>query len=101
MKGGWRQRLLADEGVRGGVKDVADKIQDEVVQKNAVEAVDSGLMTASWRVSDVSGPSGVTFRVHNIARSEDDYNYPLAIEVGNSKIKARNLLLRSIDAART
>lgn len=94
------RRMLQDPGIRQACTDTAEAIQNQVVQLNAVEAVDTGLMTASWRVTDLSGPSGVTIRVHNTARSEDDYNYPLAIEVGNSRFRGRHLLLRSIDAAR-
>ncbi len=73
---------------------------------NAVELVDTGLMTASWRVTDVSSPTGVTYRVHNTARAEDGVtNYPLLHEWGfrhdNGKhIAGHHIALRSVDAAR-
>ncbi len=101
MKSGWEQRLLADRGIHNGISDVAEKIQARAAQINSVEAVDTGLMTASWRVTEVH--SGRTFfcRMHNTARSETGFNYPLALEWGNSRVRAYHIAMRSIDAART
>lgn len=102
MKSGWEQRLLAERGLRGGIKDVAEKIQGRAVEINSVEAVDTGLMTASWRVTEVLTGASFLMRIHNRARdSESNFNYPLAVEVGTRYMRALHILLRSIDAART
>ncbi len=105
MRAGYRQAVLNLPGIRQGIHHVASQIQDEAVRLTAAELVDTGLMAASWRVTDVSGPSGVTWRVHNMARSEDDANYPLFQELGfrhhsGRHVAGHHILLRSIDAGR-
>lgn len=107
MKSGWGQRLLAERGVRGGIKDVAEKIQDRAVEINVAEAVDTGLMAASWRVTEVPNGPSYLMRVHNTARSRPrsgdpgGANYPYFLEVGTRHMRAYHIALRSIDAART
>jgi hypothetical protein len=103
-----RQTVEGLEGVRRVVHHTASLIQDEAVRLTAAELVDTGLMTASWRITDVSGPSGVTYRVHNTARAPEEEgggNYPLFHEHGflhnsGKHIAGHHIALRSVDAAR-
>jgi hypothetical protein len=100
-----QQTVESLEGVRQSTHHTAELIQDEAVRLTAAELVDTGLMAASWRVTDVSGPSGITYRVGNRARSEDDVNYPLLHEWGfrhhsGKHVAGHHIALRSIDAAR-
>ncbi len=102
MKSGWEQRLLADRGIHGGIHDVAEKIQARAAQINAVEAVDTGLMTAAWRVTEVPPPAAFLMRVHNTARGPAPHraNYPYFLEVGTRYMRAYHIALRAIDGAR-
>ncbi len=100
-----KQAVEGLDGVRQATHHTASLIQDEAVRLTAAELVDTGLMASSWRITDVTGPSGVTYRVHNTARSEDDANYPLFHEWGfrhhsGRHIAGHHIALRSIDAAR-
>lgn len=83
-------------------REVADPIQDEAVRITAAEAVDSGLMAASWRV--VPQPRSVL--VANKAFSEDNHApYPAFQEHGyrhhqsGKHMPARHILARAIDIA--
>lgn len=99
--------LLVSDGIRDALENIAEKIQDSAVQITAVEAVDTGLMAASWRVEMIPAPRRWIARVFNKARSEDDHPYPIRIEWGwrhhrsGKHIAGRHILARSIDAART
>lgn len=59
-------------------RDIAGPVQDEAVRITVAEAVDTGLMAASWRVRRL--PRAV--RVGNTAESERDFPYPQAVEWG-------------------
>jgi hypothetical protein len=105
MRPGYRQIVVNLPGVRQAVHHSASLIQDGAVRLTAAELVDTGLMAASWRVTDVSGPSGVTYRVHNTARSGEGANYPLLHEWGfrhhsGKHVAGHHIALRSIDTAR-
>lgn len=75
-----QRKVRSLPGVEQALRGVAEQIQTEAARTNAVEAVDTGLMTASWRITTVG--DGVV-RVHNTARSPDNRaNYPIFIEWG-------------------
>lgn len=85
----------------------AEKIQAQAVRTSAVEAVDTGRYTASWRVTTIRTGRTLVVRVHNKARSPDDgFNYPATLEWGwrtrnGRHILGKHILARSISAART
>ncbi len=94
--------LLLSPPIRRAVLKVAEAVQGEAVRLTAAELVDTGLMAASWRITDVSGPRRITYRVHNKARSPDgDANYPYFHEFGyrhwpsGRHVPARRVLQRA------
>lgn len=102
---GIRAHMLSNE-VRDALEAVAEKVQARAAQITAAEAVDTGLMAASWRVEMIPAPSGWIARVYNKAVSEDDHPYPARIEFGwhhhrsGKHIAGRRILGRALDAGR-
>lgn len=98
--------FMRSDGVRDGLARIAEKVQDRAVQITAAEAVDTGLMAASWRIDRVQGPNGWIVRVWNSARSPEGHPYPCRIEWGfhhhrsGKHVAGRRILGRSLDAAR-
>jgi hypothetical protein len=106
------ERLKRNPKVREAVRDVAESIQTEAARTSAVEAVDTGLYAASWRVTDLTDG---TVRVHNTARDRgkdgqggSNFNYPLyALEHGfrhhrsGKHIEGLRILGRAADPHRT
>ncbi len=97
--------MVNGPGIRNTVRRVADLIQDEAVRLTAAELVATGLMAASWRITDISTNNAPAFRVHNTARSAEGTNYPLLHEHGfrhhsGKHVAGRHIAGRSIDAAR-
>ncbi len=79
------RRLFESDAMRQALEQLAEPIQDEAVRITATEAVDTGLMAASWRIT--SWRSGGTWRVrvYNRATNKQEdppFPYPLAQEVG-------------------
>lgn len=93
-------------GVRDALEAIAEKVQTRAAQITAAEAVDTGLMAASWRVTTFQGPNGWQARTWNSARSPEGAPYPIYVEYGyrNSRsgrhIAGRRILGRALDAAR-
>lgn len=102
---GIRQMLLSAE-VRDALESIADKVQARAAQITAAEAVDTGLMAASWRVDMIPAPSGWIARVYNRAESPEGFGYPAAVEYGfrhhrsGRHIAGRRILGRALDAGR-
>lgn len=99
--------IQRSEGVRRALEEIAERVQARAAQITAAEAVDTGLMAASWRVRTIPSPRGWTARVYNTAESIEGFPYPAAVEHGfrhhrsGRHIPGRHILLRSVDAART
>ena len=99
-------QMLASDAIRNAIQGIAEKIQARAAQLNAAELVDTGLMTASWRVTTFRGPRGWVARVYNTAKSPEGAPYPLYHEFGfrhhqsGKHIPGKHILARSIDAAR-
>ncbi len=79
---GAQRRLLTHPGLAAGLQQIGERIQTEVVRLNADEAVDSGLMTASWRVQVHPGNQRISATVGNTAHSETGAPYPAFVEFG-------------------
>lgn len=81
--------------------EVAQPIQDEAVRITAAEAVDTGLMAASWRIRRRIK----VVSVGNTARSPKRAPYPAFLEHGyrlrsGRHMPARRILARAIQTAR-
>lgn len=83
-------------------REIASPIQDEAARITAAEAVDTGLMAASWRV----GRRFKSVVVGNTARSPEGARYPYFVDQGyrhhqsGRHIPARRILARAIATAR-
>ncbi len=81
---------------------LAEPIQDEAARITAAEAVDTGLMAASWRI----GRKVKVVTVGNTAHSPQRSPYPAYLEHGyrhhqsGRHIPARRILARAIATAR-
>lgn len=99
-------RFLLSDGVRDALERKAENVQARAAQITAVEAVDTGLMAASWRVEMIPAPRGWIARIYNRAESAEGFGYPAAIEFGwrhhrsGRHIAGRRILGRALDAAR-
>lgn len=81
------------------LRQLAEPIQDEAARITAAEAVDTGLMAASWRIT--SWRSGGTWRVRIYNRavnreSTPAFPYPLAQELGWRTRNGRHIAGRRI-----
>lgn len=80
------KQWAASDDMRDGLHQFAEPIQDEAVRTTAVEAVDTGLMAASWKIEPILTPQGWMVRVWNSATNRepggDDFPYPIVIEHG-------------------
>jgi hypothetical protein len=88
------RRLFESDAMRDALVQLAEPIQDEAVRITAVEAVDTGLMAASWRIT--SWRSGGTWRVRifNRAVNRDSTPaapYPLFVEIGHRTRNGRHV----------
>lgn len=98
---------LRSDDVRDALEAIAEKVQARAAQITGAEAVDTGLMAASWRVTTIRGPNGWIARTWNSAKSAEGAPYPIYVEFGyrNSRsgrhIPGRRILGRALDAART
>ncbi len=76
----------ASDSMRDGLRQLAEPIQDDAVRITAVEAVDTGLMAASWKVEPILTPQGWMVRVWNSATNREpggeNFPYPIAQEWG-------------------
>lgn len=77
--------------MRDGLNQLAEPIQDDAARINSTDAVDTGLMTASWRIEPILTASGWMVRIHNTAESEDGFKYPLVIEFGRTTENGRHI----------
>jgi hypothetical protein len=107
MRPGGIDALLGTSGIRRALENIGGKVQDEAVRITSIEAVDTGLMTASWRLRPRLERKGWVVRVINTARSEppERASYPYFQEFGwrtrnGRHIPGKHILTRSIDAAR-
>ncbi len=77
--------LFASDAMRDALVQLAEPIQDEAVRITAAEAVDTGLMAASWRITEWRTADGWRVQIYNRATNKDSeppFPYPLAQEVG-------------------
>lgn len=93
------------DDMRRGLEDLASPIQDDAVRITSVEAVDTGLMAASWKVEPILTPAGWMVRVWNSATNREpggeNFPYPIAQEWGfrthNGKhVEGKRILGRAI-----
>ncbi len=101
IRPGARQRL--EQRMLGRIEaEVAQPIQDEAVRITAAEAVDTGLMAASWRIG--RRPQWIV--VGDTAHSPEGAPYPAFLEFGyrhhrsGRHMPARRILARAIATAR-
>ena len=94
------------DGIRQALEHTAGTVQDEAVRITYAEAVDTGLMAASWRIRPLLR-GGWVVRVINTARSPapERAPYPYFQNFGwrtrsGRHIPGKHILERSIDAAR-
>lgn len=100
--------MMMSNGIRQALVDVAEKIQDEAVRITFNEAVDTGLMAASWRVRERVERRRWVVRVLNTAKNRESsppFGYPFVQEFGwrtqsGRHIPGKHILARSIGAAR-
>ncbi len=98
--------MLASDDIRDALQSIAEKIQARAVELTVAEAVDTGLMAASWRVTTFRGPRGWVARTYNSARADGDgAHYAIFQEFGwrtrsGRHVPGKHILGRSIDAAR-
>ncbi len=76
------KQWASGDNMRDGLHQLAEPIQDDAARINSTDAVDTGLMTASWRIEPILTPNGWMVRIHNTAKSEDGFGYPEVIEFG-------------------
>lgn len=95
------------DGVRRALEGIADKVHARAAQITAAEAVDTGLMAASWRVTTFQGPGGWVARVYNTARASGGSGdfYGVYQEFGwrtrnGRHIPGKRILGRALDAGR-
>jgi hypothetical protein len=82
------QAFARGDGMRDGLHQLAEPIQDEAVRITAAEAVDTGLMAASWKVESILTPRGWMVRIWNSATNREpggeNFPYPIVIEFGRT-----------------
>lgn len=76
------KQWATSDAMRQGLEDLASPIQDDAVRTTVAEAVDTGLMAASWKIEPLRLPDRWMVRIWNSARSEDDFPYPIVVEGG-------------------
>lgn len=91
------------DDMRDGLHQLVEPIQDEAARTTALEAVDTGLMAASWKIEPLLTPQGWMVRIWNSAQSEDGYEYPVAQEFGwrtqsGSHVEGKRILGRALGA---
>lgn len=83
--GGIKQWATSDS-MRQGLEDLASPIQDDAVRTTFAEAVDTGLMAASWKIEPILLPGSWMVRIWNSATNRepggDDFPYPIVVEGG-------------------
>lgn len=93
------------DSMRQGLEELASPIQDEAVRITVAEAVDTGLMAASWKVEPIRLPDRWMVRVWNSATNRepggDDFPYPIVQEFGwrtsnGREIPGKRILGRAI-----
>ncbi len=101
IRSGAQQRL--EQRMLGRIeREIAQPIQDEAVRITTAEAVDTGLMAASWRI----GRRVKIVVVGNTAHSPEGAPYPYFVDQGyrhhrsGRHIPARRILARAIQTAR-
>lgn len=100
IRSGAQQRL--EQRMLGRIRtEVAEPIQTEAVRITVAEAVDTGLMAASWRIG--TRPRIIT--VGNTAHSPERAPYPAFLEHGyrhrsGRHMPARRILARAIQTTR-
>lgn len=106
---GIRQWAASDD-MRDGLHQLVEPIQDEAVRITAAEAVDTGLMAASWKIEPILTPQGWMLRIWNSATNRepggDDFPYPIVQEFGwNTRngrhIEGRRILGRALGINQT
>ncbi len=107
--------LFNSDAMEQALRHLAEPVQDEAVRITAAEAVDTGLMAASWRLTTWRAGGAWRVRIYNKATAgearrlkglthglDDDYAYPLSIEFGyfnrraNRHIAGRRILGRAL-----
>lgn len=92
--------------VRDALQAMAERVQARAAQITAAEAVNTGLMAASWRVHAALEGRGWRVRILNHARSPEGAPYPVFQEFGwrhhrsGRHIPGKRILGRALDAAR-
>ncbi len=79
------RRLFESDAMERALRQLAEPIQDEAVRITAAEAVDTGLMAASWRLTTWRQGGTWRIRIYNRAvnrRETPPFPYPLAQELG-------------------
>lgn len=102
VKPGADGRLERDPRILAAIRRrYGEPIQDNAARITAAEAVDTGLMAASWRIRTTAR----SVQVGNTAHSPEGFPYPAAVEFGyrhhsGRHMPARRILARAIDLAR-
>lgn len=102
------EAFARSNGVRDALQEIAERVQARAAQITAAEAVDTGLMAASWRVEMIPPGRQWIARVLNTAtnkESDPPFPYPVAQEWGwrtrhGRHIPGKRILGRALDAAR-
>lgn len=102
------RRLFESDAMRQALERLAEPIQDEAVRITDAEAVDTGLMAASWRLTTWRQGGTWRVRIYNRAtnkRESPPFPYPLAVELGwrtrnGRHIPGKRILGRAMAAAR-
>ncbi len=79
------RRLFESDAIERARRQLAEPIQGEAVRITAAEAVDTGLMAASWRLTTWRQGGTWRIRIYNRAVNRDQtppYEYPLSQEFG-------------------
>ncbi len=101
---GIRQWATSD-AMKQGLEQLAEPIQDEAVRITVDEAVDTGLMAASWKIEPLRLPDRWMVRVWNSATNRepggDDFPYPIAQNFGwrtrsGRHIEGKHILERAL-----
>ncbi len=100
------RRIANHPGVVRAGEQAADRVKTEAVRITVAEAVDTGLMAASWRVTTNPAPRHWIVRIYNAAQSPEDFPYPYVQEYGWRTLRGRHIpgkhmLARAGQAART
>jgi hypothetical protein len=79
------RRVMESDAMERALRQLAEPVQDEAVRITAAEAVDTGLMAASWRLTTWRQGGTWRIRIYNRATNKDSqppFAYPLAQELG-------------------